>query len=128
VQPLSISCVLMDSLAKAYWLPVHHSSCQPITEFKDKQPTSLRMAVLFHTLTRHKQHQQELEDVALDLRSELDTTKQQLEAAWQAAQQSDQKCIAAEAKLMAAGLGNGQMPKMGPTAEQLIVNSTQRIK
>lgn len=88
----------------------------------------MNQAAVVSSCARHKSHQQELEDVALDLRSELETSKHQLEAAQQAARQGEQKSVAAEAKLMAAGLGNGQMPKMGPTAEQLIINSTQRIK
>jgi formate-dependent nitrite reductase cytochrome c552 subunit len=75
---------------------------------------------------RSKQHQQELEDVALDLRQELDDTKQQLAQAQQSAQAAAQRSAAAEAKVVAAGLG--PLPKMGPTAEQLVINSTQRIK
>lgn len=75
---------------------------------------------------RSKQHQQELEDVALDLRQELQEANTQLSEAQQAAQQAQERSIAAEAKLVAAGLG--AMPKMGPTAEQLVINSTQRIK
>lgn len=75
---------------------------------------------------RAKQHQQELEDVALDLRAELDEARGKQEAAEQAAAASAQRAVAAEAKLEAAGLG--AMPKMGPTAEQLVINSTQRIR
>lgn len=75
---------------------------------------------------RSKQQQQELEDVALDLRQELEDTKKQLAQAQQAAQAAQQRNAAAEAKMMAAGLG--PLPKMGPTAEQLVINSTQRIK
>ncbi|WIA16708.1 hypothetical protein OEZ85_013363 [Tetradesmus obliquus] len=77
-------------------------------------------------LQKSKQQQQELEDVALDLRQELEDTKQQLAQAQQAAQAAQQRNAAAEAKMMAAGLG--PLPKMGPTAEQLVINSTQRIK
>lgn len=75
---------------------------------------------------RAKAHQQELEDVALDLRAELDEVRAKQEAAEQAAAAAAQRATAAEAKLEAAGLG--AMPKMGPTAEQLVINSTQRIR
>lgn len=86
----------------------------------------IQSILLFCMLLRSKQHQQELEDVALELRSELDTAKAKAEAAETAAAQAQQRCTAAEAKLVAAGLGS--LPKMGPTAEQLVINSTQRIK
>jgi hypothetical protein len=75
---------------------------------------------------RGKQHQQDLEDVALDLRAELDEVKAAHEAAQRIAAAATHRAAAAEAKLEAAGMGT--MPKMGPTAEQLVINSTQRVK
>jgi hypothetical protein len=75
---------------------------------------------------RAKAHQKELEDVALDMRAELDEARSKQEAAEQAAAAAAQCATAAEAKLEAAGMG--PMPKMGPTAEQLVINSTQRIR
>lgn len=64
--------------------------------------------------------------MALDLRAELDEARAQQEATEQAATAAAQRATAAEAKLEAAGMGS--MPKMGPTAEQLVINSTQRIR
>lgn len=75
---------------------------------------------------RAKAHTKELEDVALDMRAELDEARAKQEAAEQAAAAAAQRVAAAEAKLEAAGMG--PMPKMGPTAEQLVINSTQRIR
>eukprot|EP00879_Flechtneria_rotunda_P025959 GHRR01027624.1.p1 GENE.GHRR01027624.1~~GHRR01027624.1.p1 ORF type:complete len:377 (+),score=217.32 GHRR01027624.1:166-1296(+) len=89
-----------------------------------------RLSAIVHAhsvrLQKSKQHQQELEDVALDLRQELDKAQQAQRESYKTAQQAQHAQQAAEAKLMAAGLG--QMPKMGPTAEQLIINSAQRIR
>lgn len=62
----------------------------------------------------------------MDLRAELDEARAQQDEAEKAAAASAQRATAAEAKLEAAGLG--AMPKMGPTAEQLVINSTQRIR
>lgn len=64
--------------------------------------------------------------MALDLRAELDEARAKQEAAEQAAAAAAQRATVAEAKLEAAGMG--PMPKMGPTAEQLVINSTQRIR
>ncbi|KAF8065453.1 hypothetical protein HT031_003054 [Scenedesmus sp. PABB004] len=77
-------------------------------------------------LQKSKAHQQELEEVALDLRAELEEAAAQRADAEAGAAAAAQRCAASEAKLVAAGLG--PLPAMGPTAEQLIISSTQRIQ
>jgi hypothetical protein len=64
--------------------------------------------------------------VVLDMRAELEDTRGERDAARRAADAAAHRATAAEAKLGAAGLG--ALPKMGPTAEQLVINSTQRVR
>jgi hypothetical protein len=70
-------------------------------------------------------HAAELEDLALELRQQLDAANAATDAATAAAGAASTRAAAAEAALLAAGVG--PLPPLGPTAERLVAHSAQRI-
>ena len=79
---------------------------------------------------RSKQSQREVEELALDLREQLDSSHASVAAAQAAAEQATKRAETAEAKLEAVAYEAGQagVPRMSVSAEQLIVNSSQRAR
>jgi hypothetical protein len=71
-----------------------------------------------------------VEELALELREQLDSSQASVAAAQASADKAAKRAATAEAKLeaMAYGAGKGGLPPMSVSAEQLIVNSSQRAR
>lgn len=110
-----------DSAATAWSLSASMQHSTPCAYIMPAQSDAAPMLVC-----RGQQVQKDLEVIALDQREQLSQQQKQLATITSSRDEWKLRAVAAEAKFQAVGMG--PVPNMSPTAEQLIINSTQRLR